>query len=111
MHESRNPLHPTRFLSETKSWSCVSSEDKTHLGMLFSSQRTNVPPRVLSFSLEVQGLFQGLMLGPLLTVCLSEPGAASPGKENTACTGQAFESYITASSGDKRQKNICLPLI
>ncbi len=57
--------------------SCASD---THQGMAFSSQRTNVPPRVLSLSLELQGLFQGLMLGRLFGLCLSETAAASSGK-------------------------------
>lgn len=52
--------------------------------MAFSSQRTNVPPRVLSLSLEVQGLFQGLMLGRLLDVCLSGIATASSGKHTRA---------------------------
>lgn len=56
----------------------------THQGMAFSSQWTNVPPRVLSLSLEVQGLFQGLMLGRLLGVCLSGAAAAPSGKHTQA---------------------------
>lgn len=52
--------------------------------MAFSSQRTNVPPRVLSLSLEVQGLFQGLTLGRLPDVCLSGNAAASSGKHTRA---------------------------
>lgn len=52
--------------------------------MAFSSQRTNMPPRVLSLSLEVQGLFQGLMLGRLLGVCLSGTAAASSAKHTQA---------------------------
>lgn len=35
----------------------------THQGRALSSQRTNVPPRLLSLTLEVQGLLQGLTLG------------------------------------------------
>lgn len=51
------------------------SVGRTHQGRLCSSQRTNVPPRVLSLSLEVQGLFQGLVLGRLLGVRASGPPA------------------------------------
>lgn len=43
----------------------------THQGMVLSSQWVKVPPGVLSLSLEVQGLFHGLILGWLLGVCPS----------------------------------------
>lgn len=49
----------------------VDAAGETHQGKAFSSQWVYVPPRVLSLSLEVQGLFQGLILGWLLGVCLS----------------------------------------
>lgn len=35
----------------------------THQGRALSSQRTTVPPRLLSSTLEVQGLLEGVTLG------------------------------------------------
>lgn len=64
---------------------CVYVE--AYQGMPFSSQRTNVPPRLLSLSLEVEGIFQGLMLGWLLEAGLSEDAAASSGKRKHADKG------------------------
>lgn len=56
----------------TESGPTEAVQSQTHQGRALSSHRTNVPPRVLSLTLDMQGLFQGLfqglMLGRLLSV-------------------------------------------
>lgn len=55
--ESRSVLVKVRRLE------AASCSAETHQGRALSSQRTNVPPRLLSLTLEVQGLLQGVTLG------------------------------------------------